>query len=262
LFSRIDLISSFFRGAQPFYQSTLKPRNAVSVDKLTSGFLARDVIWNMSTDLMRVLDDFCALSELIDTRPGTILSRDLIYARYEADLQLPSLRQRDHAISAPVFDEPGVQECVAFAAEVYWRCVITEPPHARATSRPLSAANLAAYVAGIARLMVSAKRDAYLELLFWMIFIGNLTITTAGTTTAHVDTNSFWAHLMAGIAKELGVAAWEDARAVLRRFLWSNRRCEGVGRELWLAVRRRAVRAGEGRLEILLGLVFRVTHDF
>lgn len=236
LLYRIDLIATFYRGAEPAFHPILKPRDAISVENLTPGFLAHDVIWNISTELLGILDDFCALSELMDSHPGSVIPHQTTHHRYEAELHLLSTHGK-HATTSTRFDEPDIQECVRLAAEVYRRCIIYEQQHANDAHDPLSVSDLAEFTAGIARIMQSTNRRHYLELLFWMAFMGSLTVTIA---TA--DSSSYWVLMMAGLAEELGIVTWEDARTVMKRFLWSDRRCERIVREFWLLIEQRAVR--------------------
>ena len=65
--------------------------------------------------------------------------------------------------------------------------------------------------------------------------MGSLTVTAA-TANSYLH----WVLMMAGIAKELGIKTWEDARTVMKRFLWSDRRAEQIGRDLWKLVEQRA----------------------
>jgi hypothetical protein len=74
-----------------------------------------------------------------------------------------------------------------------------------------------------------------------MGFIGSLTVTAAT-----VNSYSHWVMMMAGIAEELSINTWEDARAVMKQFLWSDQRCERIGRDLWKLVEQTAVMVGLG----------------
>jgi hypothetical protein len=198
------------------------------------GFLARDIIWNISTELLGILNDFCELSELIDTHPSSELPRQTIYQQYDVGLHLISTHGKQ-ADTSPLFDEPDIQTCICLAAEVYRSRIIYEQQHAYNSHSPLSASDLADLKAGISRIMQSANRRRYLDLLFWMAFIGSLTVTAA---TA--NSYSYWVLMMAGIAEEIGTKTWEDARNVMKRFLWSDRRAEQIGRDLWKLVEQRA----------------------
>jgi len=136
----------------------------------------------------------------------------------------------------PLFDELGIHQCICLAAEVYRSCIVYEQQHAYDDHGPLSASDLAELKAGISWIAQSANRRHYLDLLFWMGFIGSLTVTAVT-----VSSYSHWVLMMAGIAEELSIKTWEDARTVMKRFLWSDLRCERIGRELWKLVEQRAV---------------------
>jgi hypothetical protein len=170
------------------------------------------------------------LSELINSNPSSELPNQTIYHQYEAGLYPMSARGKE-TVSSPLFDEPDIQECICLAAEVYRGCIIYEQQHAYYAHCALSASDLAELKAGMSRIMQSANRHFYLELLFWMAFIGSLT-----ATTATVNPHSHWVLMLAGIAQELRINTWEDARTVMKRFLWSDRKCERTGMDLWKLV--------------------------
>jgi hypothetical protein len=128
----------------------------------------------------------------------------------------------------PPFGEPDIQNCICLAAEIYRSCIIYERQHAYDDHGPLGASDLAELKAGISTIMQSESRHHYLDLLIWMAFIGSLTVTTSTN-----NSYSYWVLIMTGIVEELSIKTWEDARTVMKQFLWSDRRCEWIGRNLW-----------------------------
>lgn len=65
-----------------------------------------------------------------------------------------------------------------------------------------------------------------LELVLWVAFMGSLALDS-------VEGRKVWAAMIGFVARKLGVESWEEARMVLRSFLWLDGRSEVLGRNTW-----------------------------
>lgn len=178
-------------------------------------------------ELIRILNELCARSESLD---------DMVLPAYSSGPQAPEemhdMFQDDllqiynrSKSQASFLKDVNVEGCICLAAEVYRiRIIGDHPPLALALDVYSDLWDLASQILRL------ANWHTYRELLLWIAFIGSLTVR-AGSLDLR------WAQMMMNVAEELNVWNWEDARGLLKRLLWMDRRCEGPGLSLWMQVK-------------------------
>jgi len=178
--------------------------------------------------MITILNFFTALTHLLEQIPAAapppVGSYSIAekFSVYEAEWKSLSVGSKN---VASLFIEPDIERCMVFAVKVYRSRVLNED-HQLYTLSPCSVPEVNKYKAGILRILKSPRRPHYLPLILWMAFIGSL---TAGP----IPIDSYWPRLIHELAKELSIETWDEARLLLKRFLWLDRRCELFGRQLW-----------------------------
>jgi hypothetical protein len=220
----VDLTAATGRGSQPYFQQKTASRS-LSIGSLTAGFLVKEVLSNLSLELTGILNELCAVSTFLDRSPDEKFqaSNWPSLAKCRDDLYIIYLRSKSQN---NLLEKANLECCVSLAAEAFRIRIIEEYPVEVSASRTFSdLSNLASLI------LSDANWHHYQELLFWISFVGSLSARQA-TDPQYL----YWLQMMLKMTLELDIWGWEDARAVLKKFLWIGRGCEIPGRKLWLQV--------------------------
>lgn len=75
---------------------------------------------------------------------------------------------------------------------------------------------------------VVGKEDAF---LFWACLLGMMAVATRGGVS---PAELAYHHILTSLITRLEIASWEDARTLLRRYIWPERICDNGGFTVWL----------------------------
>lgn len=177
--------------------------------------------------MIGILNDLCAIATALEASPIGVLP-----ARGPISYQTLMTTQNTLLVlcvgrKTPMLllEHPDIEECVCLATEVYRARILCGFPALVGHMGGDSFVGNDIYES-ISRIMTSDYRHECLELVYWVAFVGTLTAVD-GAREAR------WIHMIAKLAAELQIREWADAKRILARFLWYERRCEEFWRTSW-----------------------------
>lgn len=226
---RVDQAAASYFASEPYHPQPRPLQLPTAIDALASGFLHHSILSNLSPDIATLLNTMCTISTALNTNvgnlPDTGTTSWAAAGECEKHLMILCAQRKSTAINPHAV--PEIQESVCLAAELFWMRVVRN--YAVSTyGGPLAAKDLHDCLHRL--LETEAPQDfsdrRVLELVLWVAFMGSLALDS-------VEGRKVWAAMIGFVARKLGVESWEEARMVLRSFLWLDGRSEVLGRNTW-----------------------------
>jgi hypothetical protein len=227
---RLDLTASWYlRGTPRFslhdYYRHISPDKAplsVSLniprrpfgDTVFKGLLESSQISRKMVTLLEEMGCFTDVLRSSRSNKAVMNKSDFTDKRCEIEARIRDVNR------VPMISPTHVQECCRMAAAVHIKNVFRQIPLMSTVYNKLEM-DLKAL---LLQTNVESLWEGYIEVLFWVAFMGGLAAT--------MD-RAWYISLIARICHALGITTWQESYQILEAFLWDDERCEAPGKVLW-----------------------------
>ena len=224
-----------------------------SIESLSPGFLERLDFCQLSVDMINILNEICAHTNIITSlAPDLSESDKLNFVSTTNELEVRLLLLSSEYLcpsSCRVYSQ--IERCLALSLLIFLNLM----PH-ESSFPPRGCRHLAARLnSGISKIMATPSWHECADLLLWIVFMGSI-VAQAGQAREEDlrdllealrkqvdfpsqvgdgfgDDANLWTLRLVEVGLSLGASSREDIKAHLRRFLWVEMLCEAFCIDVW-----------------------------